>query len=68
MREFQFIDEVMPDVPAASPAQLAAARARVFGAAHETNAATVERARRAGGLRRQALVDMVDMVDVVDMA
>ncbi|NUP22737.1 MAG: CU044_5270 family protein [Streptomyces sp.] len=52
MREFQVIDEVMPDVPPASPAQLAAARARVFGAARETNPATVERVRPAGGVRR----------------
>ncbi|MEV0167225.1 CU044_5270 family protein [Nonomuraea fuscirosea] len=52
MREFQFIDEVMPDVPAASPEQLAAARARVFGAVRETHPATVRRVRQAGGVRR----------------
>jgi hypothetical protein len=36
MGEFQFIDEVMPDVPPASPERIAAVRARVLASASDT--------------------------------
>ncbi|MGI5286319.1 CU044_5270 family protein [Nonomuraea polychroma] len=50
MREFQVIDEVMPDVPPASPAQIAAVRARIFDTAADTGGAS--RQERAGRVRR----------------
>ncbi|MFD1544745.1 CU044_5270 family protein [Nonomuraea guangzhouensis] len=60
MREFQFIEEVMPAVPPASPEQIAAVRARVMSAASNSGGALrsrtlpsrVLRSRRAGRVRR----------------
>ncbi|GAA0952342.1 hypothetical protein [Nonomuraea longicatena] len=63
MKEFQFIDEVMPDVPPASPAQVAAVRARVLDRAGPT----VARARPARGLMT-ALLAAAAVVLVITVA
>jgi hypothetical protein len=54
MREFQVIDEVMPDVPPASPVQIAAVRARIFDTTADTLGAS--RQERAGRVHRRASV------------
>ncbi|MFI6731304.1 CU044_5270 family protein [Nonomuraea sp. NPDC050451] len=63
MKEFEFIDRVMPDVPPLSPAQLAAARARL-AAAGAARAAGPARGRRpaAYGWRGIALAAMAVVV------